>query len=145
MPEYVFTVCDAYLYSSLLMFCCTLFFPLSLFTVFLSSSSLFYVYFHVFIILVYSNTLFHFISFWSTYFSFPVYLFHVPLLMFFHDCQQRSLFLFLVYQNHSSPRVLTLKTGAACFSITFVAIYQSRLHVVTPHKIVIFTVTADFS
>jgi hypothetical protein len=52
------------------MFYCTLFFLLSIFTSFLSSSSLLYVYFHVFIVLFYSKALFHSISFWHTYFSF---------------------------------------------------------------------------
>jgi len=84
------------------------------------------------------------ISLWSTYFYFPVHSFYVPLPMFLYDCQARSLFLFL-YQNHTFPRALTLKKEAAWFSIMFVATYQSRLHVVTSHKIVIFTVTADFS
>jgi len=144
MLEYVVTVYDGWLYSSLLMFCCTLFFLLSLFTSFLSSSSLLYVYFHAFIAFVYSNALFHFISFWSTYFSFPVHLFYFPLPTFLYDCQPRSLFLFL-YRNHSFPRALNLKIEATCFPITFVAIYQGRLHVVTSHKIVIFTVTADSS
>ena len=143
MLEYVFTVYDGYLYSTLLMFCCTLFFLLNLFTAFLSSS-LFYVYFHVFIVLVYSKTLFHFISFWPTYFSFPVHLFYVPLPTFLCDCQPRSLFFFL-YHSHTFPSAPTLKIEAACFSITLVAINQSRLHVVTPRKIVIFTVTANFS
>ena len=44
--EYVVTRFDGYLYSSLLLSCCTIFFLLNLFTSFLSSSSLFYIYFH---------------------------------------------------------------------------------------------------
>jgi len=51
MIEYVVMVYDGYLYSSLLMFSCALFFLLSLFTAFLSSSSLFYAYFHVLLFL----------------------------------------------------------------------------------------------